>query len=283
MKLTRLLAPVALTACLASVNAQSLSKTALDMEIYTSEHYYKGLFDRPLYAKCTFRFDDVTRVGSYELTGYRQALQQAFGNGTAYTPESYINLWNDDFLTQYAGTLAEVPAAGKTVKYDTWYATHPDNENDMFPYDAPYQNASLVFQWFKPEAGVLCMMLRSEINTGGGMGASYASTTTPFYFDFNLNRRLTLDDLFKGTFRPTLLNLVREWVAQHADEICLLIEVNDVELSNLWEIRQGELVFIYPKYEISCGAAGNVEVPVYAYDISGLLRPGAKVLMGCAD
>ena len=95
-----------------------------------------------------------------------------------------------------------------------------------------------------------------EIYTGGGTSASMADGTSYFYYDLSANRVLTRDDVF----RPEAVKVLEAELRNNADEWDYLWDEFKASpyLSENFAIEDGKVVFLYGKYEVAAGLAGNV-------------------------
>ena len=257
---------ILMSVSLFSVGNAEINKIDIDVQVIESKNYYKANFERPLYTACTYRFDNVVKVGDYDIAAYNAALCRDLKLPSAESPSELLDKWRTAWA--FADQFCRVGNIGKSISCNEWYETHPEDKSqelDAFPYGAPYENISLVYDGYNADAHVLGMLLRYDAYLGGGTGASHIVSDVYYYYDFDEDRRLYLSDLFEKDCNSVLLESVRQWLSENADEVCLSARPDEVWLSDNWELRTNCIVFIYPKYEIACGAAGNVEVPVYVY------------------
>ena len=97
-----------------------------------------------------------------------------------------------------------------------------------------------------------------EIYTGGGTNASFADGTSYLYYDLAANRVLTRDDVF----RPEAVKLLEAELRDNADEWDYLWDEFKASpyLSENFAIEEDKVIFLYGKYEVAPGLAGNVEI-----------------------
>ena len=250
-------------------------KTDISFSVCEKLVYYKSGSANPKYTTCRYRFDDITKVGDYDLTAFKAALYKYFSAAPVSTPEAILRQWSLPFPEMFEGELFEVNAPVKVAPK----AVSSDDEG-LFPYGMPYENTSLTYDWYNSQAHVLALAYSRELDTGGGTGAAFILSQSSYYYDFELGHRLQLSDLFKGNYKSALLKAVKQWLSANADEICLLYDISDITLSDTWVLQGNCIVFIYSKYEIACGAAGNIAVPIPSYELDSILLPKGRLLLG---
>lgn len=95
---------------------------------------------------------------------------------------------------------------------------------------------------------------------GGGTGASFIVGTRYYYYDLNSARVLETYELFK----PGVADVIVQALQQNDDEWDMLWDnFKDVPYApENFCITDDKVVFIYSKYEIAPGVAGNIEAEV---------------------
>ena len=250
------------------------AKQEVDVKVIETKAYYKANIERPLYSTCTLLYCDVTRVANYDLTDFRRALCQEFGLKTLFTDPSNAATWNTWFLDSYSDDFTQVPKAGETVDYDTWYKKH--SGSDDYECGAPYENVSLTYCGYYSSLAIIDMEYSIYVTSSNCLSAGNSYSSRHVYFDFKNSRVLTLNDILRPGWKAALTKAVRERAESSTD--CLMVDVNNIELSDNWVVYPGALTFVYPKYAIACGADGNVEIEVPLSAFEGFLKDGYSAL-----
>lgn len=97
-----------------------------------------------------------------------------------------------------------------------------------------------------------------EVYTGGGTNASFADGTSYLYYNLAEDRVLTRDDVF----RPDAVKVLEAELRDNADEWDYLWDEFKASpyLSENFAIEGDKVVFLYGKYEVAPGLAGNVSI-----------------------
>ena len=99
---------------------------------------------------------------------------------------------------------------------------------------------------------------------GGAHGYGF---DTYVNYSIIFNKILTLQDVLKPLFEADLNRLIRENLKWQFDANSLLVDINDVEYSNIFKITPDGITFYYPPYAIAPYSAGTVEVVVSLSDL----------------
>lgn len=99
---------------------------------------------------------------------------------------------------------------------------------------------------------------------GGAHGYGF---DTYVNYSIIFNKILTLQDVLKPRFEADLNRLIRENLKWQFDANSLLVDINDVEYSNIFKITPDGITFYYPPYAIAPYSAGTVEVVVSLSDL----------------
>ncbi|MDE5874599.1 MAG: RsiV family protein [Muribaculaceae bacterium] len=110
---------------------------------------------------------------------------------------------------------------------------------------------------------------------GGGAHGMYS--TRFLNYSITKGKILGLDDLFKEGFETELAGMIREKLQE--EEVQLSVDLQDVNVSPIFEITPTGLRFLYPLYEIAPYYEGEVTVEIPTYELEDLLRPGVEEML----
>lgn len=133
---------------------------------------------------------------------------------------------------------------------------------------------SLIFAPVVETSRFVTFEISDIIDNGGGMSAGFAELEQFIVFDKNNNQFFT-GDIFKDIDSPALLALVNTYVRRGQYGFG---DAERVPESIMPE--ETKLTIIYPKYEIACGAEGNVHISIPYSKLLSYLTPEFRALIG---
>lgn len=99
---------------------------------------------------------------------------------------------------------------------------------------------------------------------GGAHGYGY---DTYVNYSIGLNKILSLEDILKPGFEAPLNKLVRENLRWQFNADLLLVDISDVEYSNIFKVTPDGITFYYPPYAIAPYSEGEVEIAISLSDL----------------
>ncbi len=130
---------------------------------------------------------------------------------------------------------------------------------------------------YDARGNIISMAVTSVMDLDNGAGMGFLCYETTVYYDCQRNRQIGLNDLVSN--KSKLLAAVKETALSKLDEFFCLEETAVMDLTKLpdnFAISDTGLRFIFPQYEIACGADGNVEIDVPFDKVMDCLTPLGK-------
>lgn len=147
---------------------------------------------------------------------------------------------------------------------------------DEKPDSAPYANTNVNSLSIDLMSPYLIVWQRYVYNYFWGAAHGDYSTNYINYSSVD-NKVLSLGDLFIKDYEPQLLEIVREKLREN--ETNLIVDIDEVPLSDIFRIRANGISMIYPLYSIAPYSEGEINVDLSVYDLDGLLTPRALELI----
>lgn len=152
----------------------------------------------------------------------------------------------------------------------TRVAKIPEGEDEFCLSDRGDVKAQLI------TANLLEFSLEHFAYFGGGTGASIVEGTSYYYYDLEKERVLTFDDLF----RRQVVDAIVSQLQDNGDWDFLWDEFKaSPSAPENFSISSDKVVFVYGKYEIAPGAAGNVEAEVPLQQVLPYATPLFKTIV----
>ena len=237
------------------------------------KHVFKGsMTDEPLYGYLKYDIHWPAAMEGYDLVPLQQALLTIMGSQDP-------NVTVKDFIKSYDNEI--FPTDRWTQTSDTIpEEAYADPEKVIAAgYDMPYPPdgsiaASLVY--LDGERGLLCYKVETFLHAGCGLGACCNNSLDYIYYDLAKAKVVTFDDLFKQDANDHILKLLKDAPTFANDVTPDLVQVK--RLPSRWYLDDGSIYFIYDKYEIGCGADGEISLGLPLDTLSTYLTPYAKQL-----
>lgn len=238
--------------------------TTMTVIHYDSPAYYKVSKSEAGYSSgyCdnSFAIDWPTATTTGNITQLQQWMLKTFTNSD--TPAKTVNA----LIKQR--NQCEYTSARRVNKL-------PNNDDEANLSD----KGNITVKLLTPD--ILMFDYHGEMYTGGGTGASFMYGDGFYYYNLSQDRELKSTDLFT----PQVVNAIVQQLRQN-DETwdCLWDEFKESpHATDNFSIERDKVVFVYSKYEIAPGMAGNVEAEVPIEQVLPYATPLLKSIVAAMN
>ena len=234
---------------------------------YSGTSFFKADSSRPLYAEQSWDITWPTSGNNCDVTSLQRYLLRTIfetNNFSSYVNnlQSVFSLLNDE---------------DKWIKVNRKGESNTGLEellpNDTFPLDEPFYRVSLK-ELDLDSNGKVTYCFIENVYLGSGTGASYSYTESYFTYDIKNGRVITFGDVFRNGAERTIVNLLKTRSINVDDYNCVDVSsIENIHKDKFYIDYSHEIAyFIFDKYEISCGADGEVKLGLKLSDLNNVLR-----------
>lgn len=231
------------------------------------ELYYKASCKQVVYATAKYDFDWPVEAPGFDIAPLQRDLIALLGGRQGTGIQSLINTCGYDFFCGCGGdelTWTKVETRGETLE--------PAEEGDRFFWGEPEHKMDIEFLGVDAERHLARFAVSLYAYTGSGVGAGILYFNQIAYYLYDEQRMMTVFDVVTPQAKKSLLRRLNSSPINIDDYGCLNGTPIE-ELPDNFFIEKGVIYFTFPKYEIACGADGNVTLGVRLSSLKEYLTP----------
>lgn len=144
------------------------------------------------------------------------------------------------------------------------------NSEEIFFWGEPEYSAKCEFKGVDEDRHIAAFLLYFYGYNGGGTGAGILSVGKTIYYLYDEQRVMTIDDIISPQGKKVIVRKLNNRPVGIENYNCM----NGTAISELPDnffVEKGILYFTFPKYELACGADGNVTLGVRLSSIKNYL------------
>ncbi len=270
-----MLAMVALVGCNGSKNGESGadgSGVSVKTTTIKGNHVYQT---NDGYVTVEYDVQWPEEVSGIDADKFKAFVMQSVLDTTGVDMQAGIDALGEKFVKEFS----EGGKLTTSVTVDQVNKMREERE-DMNPV-CPAMEIKCEIVDYDPVRNIIEVKYDRYLNSDSGVAAGILNEEGSTYYDCERNCAITLDDVLAN--KAAVLDKVKEKAREFADEMC--IEVSNVdaltELPANFKFNDLHMTFTFAKYEIACGAAGNVEIVVPLEEmVANLSDLGKRMFLG---
>ena len=234
---------------------------------YSGTSFFKADTSRPLYAEQSWDITWPTSGNNCDVTSLQKYLLRTILKTNSFG--SYVNNLQSVFsLLKNEKKWIKVNRKGESKT-----GLEELLPNDIFPIDEPFYSISLK-ELDIDSNGRVTYCFVENLYLGNGTGSGYSYIERYLTYDLKNEKVVTFDDVFRNGAERTIVNLLKTRSINVDDYNCVDVSsIENIHKDKFYIDYSHEIAyFIFEKYEISCGADGDVKLGLRLSDLNSVLR-----------